>query len=220
MAFVHKRRWVMKGLNWHKNLTEALNEVSGGSRLPMILFHRTGCEGSVKMLNETLKDLSVERLLGREIAPVLCNLDENPEMGRKFHIDWTPAFVITDEQGTELERFVGYLPVEEFIPQLLLSKGLADFHIERLKDAMGDFEELIEEHAASELVPEAEYYLGAVQFRTTGDISKLGDVCAAMNSRFPDSIWTKKCSIWGHQKTYLKPFVGYDGGGSAGSGAY
>lgn len=210
----------MKGLNWHKNLTEALNEVSGGSRLPMILFHRTGCEGSVKMLNETLKDLAVERILGREIAPVLCNLDENPEMGKKFHIDWTPAFVITDEQGAELERFVGYLPAEEFIPQLLLSKGLADFHIERLKDAMGDFEELIEEHAASELVPEAEYYLGAVQFRTTGDISKLGDVCAAMNTRFPDSIWTKKCSIWGHQKTYLKPFVGYDGGGSVGSGAY
>lgn len=210
----------MKGLNWHRDLTEAIEAASGGSKLPMILFHRTRCEGSIKMLNETLKDGGVEHILEREIAPVLCNLDENPEMGKKFHVDWTPTFVITDEQGAPLERFDGYLPADEFIPQLLLSKGLADFHIERLKDAMGDFEEIIEDHSASELVPEAEYYLGAVRFRATGDRTKLVDVCATMNTRFPDSIWTKKCSIWGHQKTYMKPFVGYDGGGSAGSGAY
>jgi len=36
----------------------------------------------------------------------------------------------------------------------------------------------------------------------------------------PESPWTKRCSIWGRSKNYLRPFVGYDGGGSAGSGAY
>lgn len=215
-----KRRWIMGRIEWRKNLTEAMDEIRGGTRLPMIFFHRNGCEGSAKTVNETFNDDRVVSLMERECAPVMCNADENTELAKKYHVDWTPAFVITDEDGTELERWVGFLPADDFIEQALLSKGLADFHLERLIEAQGELEELIEEHPSSEHIPEAEYFLGALNFKVTGDRTKLIDVCKELTIRYPDSTWTKRCSIWGHTRQLLRPVVGYNAGGSAGSGAY
>lgn len=205
----------MNGIEWRKNLIEAMGEVAGGTRLPLIFFNRKECEGSAKTINETFKDDRVIRSIERECAPVTCDADENQDLALKYHVDWTPCFVITDENGAEMERWVGFLPAEEFIEQMLLSKGLADFHLNRLSDAHEELEELIEKHPSSEFVPEAEYFLGALNYRLTGDRVKLVDACRDIAARFPDSIWTKKCSIWSHNRPLLKPVVGYNAGGSA-----
>ena len=128
--------------------------------------------------------------------------------------------MICDEEGNALERLEGYLPAEDFVPQLILAKGLADFHLQRHEDAIGEFEMILENHPTSELVPEAEYYLGAATFKKTGETDKLSEVCHDLLMTHPESPWTKRCSIWGRTTNQLRPFVGYDGGGSAGSGAY
>lgn len=210
----------MNRIQWRKNLDEAVRETQGGTRLPMIFFYRNECEGSRRMINEVLNDEKVITAIERETAPVMVNVDEDRETAERFRVDWTPAFVICDEAGGALERIEGYLPPEHFNAQLILSKGLADFHLQRHEDAISEFELLCEEHPASELVPEAEYYLGAATFKLTGDTDKLAEVCHDLVMTHPESPWTKRCSIWGHQQNLLRPFVGYNAGGSAGSGAY
>lgn len=210
----------MNRLNWRKNLTEALNEIHGGSRLPLLFFYRQDCEGSLKTLNEVMTDDKVVSAIERETAPVMVDIEQNQDLAREYRVDWTPAFIICDEDGKELERWVGFLPSEDFIPQITLSKGLAAFHLGRHDEAIREFEMILDEHAGSELVPEAEYFLGASTFKLTGETEKLTEICHDLVLTHPDSPWTKRCTIWGRQSNYLRPFVGYDGGGSAGSGAY
>ena len=124
-----------------------------------------------------------------------------------------------DEQGREIERFVGYLPTTEFEAQLLLSKGLALFHMEKNMEATALLEEIVEHFSESDLVPEAEYFIGAANFKVKGDAVKLVEVSHILTEKYPDSIWTKRCAPWAHLRIQ-GPFVGYDGGGSGGSGAY
>jgi hypothetical protein len=209
----------MNRVNWRKNEAEALNEIKGGTRLLLRFFYSPDDEGSKKIMEETLNDEKVVNLIERDTAPVMINIGEKKEIGKKYHVDWTPAFVIADEEGRELERFVGYLPPKEFIAQMLLSRGLADFHLERYTEAVSLFEELVDECADSELVPEAEYFIGASNFKVTGSAESLGEVCHTLNAKYPESVWTKRCSIWAHMPLH-RPVVGYDQGGSAGSGAY
>lgn len=206
-------------MTWKRDIKEALREVAGGTRLVLINFYGQD-EGSVKMINETLNDEKVTRLIERETAPVACDVNENKDLAKEFHIDWTPTLVLADETGRELERMVGYLPAKEFMEQLILSKGLAEFHLDRCAEAVEEFEELIAEFPDSELKPEAEYYLGAAKFKLTGKAEELGNICHTLMTEHPDSIWTKRCSVWSHVDRQFKPFYNYSGGGSAGSGFY
>lgn len=211
----------MKKIPWRTDIETAREEVSGGTRMLLLCFHDHTNEGSKKMLGEVLPDDRVLSIIERESAPVLFDIHKDVEMAEKFKVDWTPTFILVDSDGIERERWVGYLPTDDFIAQIILAKGIADFHISRLEDAEREFEQLIGEHCESDLVPEAEYYLAVTRYKETGDSIYLGEACDRMKEKFPDSHWTKKCSVWsgvGHEARAR--FVGYDQGGSGASGAY
>ncbi|MBI2400148.1 MAG: thioredoxin family protein [Deltaproteobacteria bacterium] len=89
----------MNRITWKKNMTEALNEVKGGTRLPMIFFFGQECEGSKKMINEVLTDEKVAVAIERETAPMMVDVDKDRELARRFKVEWTPAFVICAHDG-------------------------------------------------------------------------------------------------------------------------
>ncbi|MBI5810520.1 MAG: thioredoxin fold domain-containing protein [Deltaproteobacteria bacterium] len=210
----------MKGMEWRKNIEEACTEIEGGTRQLMLFFQHPDCEGSKKMIKETLADERVVGVIERDTAPLIFNTAIEADLARKYRVDWTPTFIIADEKGNELERWVGYLPPEDFIAQLELSKGLSAFHLGRYEETVRDMQELVDDHPKSELVPEAEYYLGAAIYKMKGDAYQLGEICDTLMDTFPESLWTKKCSVWAHLAEERKSFVAFDTGGSAGSGAY
>jgi TolA-binding protein len=208
----------MKGICWRKGIKEAVEEISGGTRLLFLFFHRPECEGSRKTINEVFNDQSAIDMIEREAAPVMINAAESVDLAEKYRVDWTPAFVLADEKGNELDRWVGYLPVKDFMAQLTLSKGLAAFHLGRYHEAECEFEMLIDEYPDSELVPESEYFLGVAGFKENGETEKLARVCHTLIDKYPDSQWTKRCSVWSHMiLESRRPFVGYDGGGGPGT---
>jgi thioredoxin family protein/tetratricopeptide repeat protein len=208
----------MSQINWRKNIQEATNEISGGSRFMFLFFYQPEELGSVKMLEETLQKDDVIRVIERETAPVMINVSESKALAEKYCVEWTPTIVIADEKGEELERWVGYLPAEDFIPELMLATGLADFHLGRLDEAIGEFEQLINQYPKSEFVPEAEYFLGVSKFKKEGDMTILSDICTTLTDKYPDSVWAKKGSIWAHLTRQV--YVPFSEGTSLGGGQY
>ncbi len=210
----------MKSIVWREGkegIELASREISGGTRLLMLFFHRDACEGSMKTISEVFSNDAVVALVEREVAPVMINTEDSVELARRYRIDWTPAVIIADESGVELERWVGYLPAEDFMAQLILSKGLGEFHLDRLVEAEREFDMLIDEFPTSELVPEATYFRGIASLKH-GDSDSLGTMCRIMQEKYPDSQWTKRCSIWSHTITQSRrPFVNYRGGGGPGT---
>jgi tetratricopeptide (TPR) repeat protein len=208
----------MKGICWRKGIEEAVEEISGGTRLLLLFFHRPDCEGSKKTIDEVLMDRSVIDMIERETAPVMINATESVDLAKRYRVDWTPTFVIADESGNELEQWVGYLPTKDFMAQMTLSKGLAAFHLGRFQEAVREFEMLIEDYPDSEFVPEAEYFLGVAGFKESGESDRLFRACHTLIDKYPDSQWTKRCSPWSHMITESRRlFVGYDGGGGPGT---
>jgi hypothetical protein len=114
----------------------------------------------------------------------------------RFNAQWTPTVLVVDPQGTERYRFEGYLPAPEFLAQLRL--GLA--HAWRARGAFAEAErlyrELADDPAAGDVAPEALYWSGVAKYKATGDPTALGETAAAFQSRFTDSPWAKKASVW------------------------
>jgi hypothetical protein len=114
----------------------------------------------------------------------------------RFGAQWTPTILVLDPKGTERYRFEGYLPAPEFLAQLRL--GLA--HAARARNDFTQAErlyrELSDDPAAADVAPEALYWAGVSKYKGTGDAGALGETATAFKTRFTDSPWAKKASVW------------------------
>jgi hypothetical protein len=121
---------------------------------------------------------------------------EQPEAFERFGAQWTPTILILDPSGVERHRIEGFLPAPDFLAQLKL--GLA--HEARL---LGDFakaerlyRELADDPTAGEVAPEALYWAGVSKYKGTGEPGALAETGEAFKTRFADSAWAKKASVW------------------------
>jgi hypothetical protein len=186
----------MKDIRWRKNITIAKNEALKTGKPILLFFHHPNCSGCKKTIKESLTDQKVINIVGKAFIPVTYLVTESEKMVKTYHVDWTPTFMIADEEGRELERWIGYLPLDDFLAQIQLSEGLASLHRERYVEAEKVFERIISEHSTAEVVPEAHYFLGVSHYKESGDVSYLKGAWETMKTRFPDNSWTKRASAW------------------------
>ena len=186
----------MEKINWINTLSEAERKARTDKRLLFLFFHRQNCGGCSKTIEETLTHSEVIEAIESNCVPIMMEVTEDQSMVAKYKIEWTPTFIVADENGIELERWVGYLPAEDFISQLYLSEGLGLFHTEKYHDAEGMFETLLRKNANSEMAPEAKYFHGVSCFKEKGDVNDLKDTSKYMKEHYPNSTWTKRASAW------------------------
>lgn len=117
-------------------------------------------------------------------------------MFERFGAQWTPTVLILDPSGVERHRIEGFLPAPDFLAQLKL--GLA--HEARLGNdwsrAERLYRELADDPAAGEAAPEALYWAGVSRYKGTGEAGALAETGQAFKTRFADSTWAKKASVW------------------------
>jgi outer membrane protein assembly factor BamD (BamD/ComL family) len=118
-------------------------------------------------------------------------LADSPLAG-DFKVKWTPTIVVLDYYGKEHHRTVGYFPPEEFIPNLLLGMGKADFDTDQFNDAILYFDQLLAMYPKSDASPEAIYLRGVARYKSSHNAAPLKEAYEKLKAEYPASEWTKR----------------------------
>ena len=114
----------------------------------------------------------------------------------RFGANWTPTVILLDSGGTERHRIEGFLPADDFLAQLHLGLGHIAFANKRFYEAEKHFREIVDTLPDSDAAAEAQYWTGVSRYKASGDASALKATADAFRSRYSDSAWAKKASIW------------------------
>ena len=145
-------------------------------------------------------DERVVRFVTDHFIPVRVHVKDQSadfqRLGERYGAQWTPTILELGPDGTELHRVEGFLEAPELLAQLTLGLGEGAFKAKRWKDAERHFQDVLTRYPKSDTAPEALYWAGVSRYRDTNDASALADTAAAFATRYSDSAWAKKSSIW------------------------
>ncbi|MBI2357566.1 MAG: thioredoxin family protein [Deltaproteobacteria bacterium] len=128
-------------------------------------------------------------------VPVRIHTDAHPELCAKYHVAWTPTFVVLDADGTEHYRDIGYLPPADFMAQLTLALGHTALEQKDYPTAAKFFQTVIDRYGSSEAAPQALYCLGIAKNRMAGGTAdERKAVWKRLMETHPKSDWAKKAS--------------------------
>lgn len=128
--------------------------------------------------------------------PVEAHIKEHPAWFHRFGVSWTPSVVFLDPAGVEQYRIEGYLPKPEFRAQLEMALGRVAFQQKKWIDAETWYERVQRDFPQSPAAPEATYWAGVSRYQRSHDAQFLKDLNRTMAEKYPESVWTKKASIW------------------------
>ena len=141
-------------------------------------------------------DERVTSFIAENFVPVKIHIKENPAGFERFGAQWTPTIIIADSNGTERYRFEGYLPAEDFLAQLELGLAKSAFANNRFDEAEKWFRDIVARFANSDTAPEALYWAGVAKYKASNDPTPLKETAKAFQSRYSESSWAKKASVW------------------------
>jgi len=116
--------------------------------------------------------------------------------GARYSAQWTPTVLELDSEGVERHRIEGFLPADDFLAQLILGRARIAFQEQKWDEAAKMFRRVYEELPDTESAPEALYWTGVTRYKETGDATSLKETARAFTSRYTDTSWAKKSSIW------------------------
>jgi hypothetical protein len=140
------------------------------------------------------------RLVTSEFLPIRVHVrdpgDVYARLSERLNVHWTPTVLLLDEAGVERYRVEGFIPTDDFLAHLKL--GLARTSLQRgaFDDAERRFREVVAEHPQSEPAAEALYWAGVSKYKGQNDPNALVETAQAFTTRYADSVWAKKASVW------------------------
>jgi tetratricopeptide (TPR) repeat protein len=120
---------------------------------------------------------------------------ENNQLLHRFHHIWTPDVRVLYHDGSELYRWDGYLPPDEYVARFECAVGMAYLRLKRYDDAEKAYVDVLRRFSTSYAAPEAQYYLGVVRYRRDPDSDELLTQWAQLSSRYPASEYRVKQSF-------------------------
>jgi tetratricopeptide (TPR) repeat protein len=145
-------------------------------------------------------DERVARFVAENFIPARVHVKDDAALfqkyGEKYAAQWTPTILELDPEGVERHRIEGFLPADDFLGQLMLGLGKIYFQEQKWADAQKTFRKVYEELPESDAAPEALYWVGVARYKETGDPTALKETARAFSTRYTDTSWAKKASIW------------------------
>ena len=145
-------------------------------------------------------DARIVRQVNESFVPVRVHVKDNADafkqLGDRYGAHWTPTILILDANGEERHRIEGFLPADDFLPQLQLGAAHAAFASGDYQTAARLFDQILKEHPSNDAAAEAQYWAGVSRYKATGDPSALKETARQFSERFQDTSWAKKASVW------------------------
>jgi Tetratricopeptide repeat len=145
-------------------------------------------------------DERVVRLVTNEFLPVRVHVHDPDgvyaRVSERLNVHWTPTVLVLDESGVERHRIEGFISTDEFVAQLEMGLAKASFQRGAFDDAERRFRHVVAEHPDSEPAPEALYWAGVSKYKGQNDANALADTAQAFTTRYADSVWARKASVW------------------------
>lgn len=141
-------------------------------------------------------DPGVESFINDNYVPVKIHIKEQPQVFERFGVQWTPTMQVLDPDGTKRHQFEGFLPPEDFLAHLELGLAHSAFAGARWPEAESRYDDIVSRLPRSGVAPEALYWAGVSRYKNSGDATALRRTAEAFKTRYADSTWAKKASVW------------------------
>ncbi len=143
----------------------------------------------------TYPDAAVVDFINKNFIPLQINVQSGSDLLGKYRAFWTPTILILDSQGAEYYRFNGFLPPDEFIPQLQLGLGMMSLERQDYKTASSKLKLVVDKYPRSNAAPEAQYWFGVSEYKAAHNVDALLSAWRKIKKDYPNSIWAKKVSF-------------------------
>ncbi len=143
----------------------------------------------------TYPDAAVVNYITKNFIPLQINVQTSSEIAGKYRAFWTPTILVLDSNGTEYYRFNGFLPPDEFIPQLEFGLGMMALEKQDYKTAGAQLKSVVEKYPKSNIAPEAQYWVGVSEYKASHNVEALLGAWKKLRKEYPDSIWALKVSF-------------------------
>ena len=130
----------------------------------------------------------------KNFVPVRYNAQTSTDAKSKYRVLWAPTILVLDFYGTEYYRFNGFLPPDEFIPQLEFGLGKMALEKQDIKAASSQLKMVVDRYPKSDIAPEAQYWVGVVEYQITHDVNAEVNAWKKIIENYLNSIWAKKVS--------------------------
>ena len=185
-----------KPVQWETSLTAAKAKARKEKKLILMDYYNNLCVGCKHLEAVTYPDSNVCFTIEKSFIPLQVDFNKNKTMVSRFSVKWTPTVIVLDPDGDEHHRFVGFLPPEDFIGQMILGKGRGKFNLEYYEEAIQCFQELLVRYPKTDAAPEAQYYLGVAKYKASHDPRVLKSNLEVLQRDYPASEWSKKAQVY------------------------
>ncbi|MGB6066034.1 MAG: tetratricopeptide repeat protein [Desulfomonilaceae bacterium] len=141
----------------------------------------------------TYSNKKVAEFINANMIPVRVPHNQKP-LTEEFKVKWTPTVITLDQDGKEQQRTIGFLPPSELIPSLMLGIGKTRLERGEFAQAIPELKEVSAKYPTSDSAPEAVFYLGVAQFKSTHDLKYLRQAYDKLAAQYPKSQWAMKAS--------------------------
>lgn len=143
---------------------------------------------------------AVQAAIDAEFAPYKINMMErHPDFKEACaggRVMWGPTFVVADARGSEIRRWVGWLPEASFVAELQFCQALARYNRGDFEGAKAQFDELVETATETEIHAEAIYWQGISGFMAgKQDWDALGQSWRRLTEEYPNSRFGTHASV-------------------------
>jgi hypothetical protein len=183
-------------IGWGSSLEEAQAKAAGRG-VPVLLYFSAApeCLGSLALQDFTFEDPRVGEFVNDRFVPVRLLLKEHRDLAAQQAVAWTPALLLTDENGAVHFRIDGYLPATELLAHLSLGIGRFELAAGRADLAAERLAAVIAHHAGTEMAAEAAWWLAIAHFRQMQDSVRLRAEWTELARAHPRSAWAARTRI-------------------------